>query len=324
MRVTLVVRGHRFTGLTPEGKKVLRWARQILADYENLREDLSGSRLGLEGALRLGVIPAAMPSVSFLSDRFAKAHPKAHIEVHSMTSRMIQRGLDAFELDGGLTYLENEPLANVRRLALYREHYVFATNRTSRHAGCTSITWAEAARERLCLLSEDMQNRRIIDNVAKSIGAPISAGVVSNSFLGVCSHLRHGGWASIVPHTFFYMFGQLPDLIAIDLVEPAHSQAIGTRAVRPRAVLSDGERSLDRHARPRSRARPRGRGYRDLINIPYQSFQDFHLIQDARGAKPVRVRCGRPTTEVALDRMGKRQERGEQDEQGEQEPIASM
>jgi DNA-binding transcriptional LysR family regulator len=93
--------------------------------------------------------------------------------------------------------------------------------------GREAITWAEAASERLCLLSEDMQNRRIINNVAASIGVAITPSVVSNSFLGICSHLRHGEWSSIVPHTFSYVFGDAPDLVAINLTEPVHSQAIG-------------------------------------------------------------------------------------------------
>src|ERR1700689_4870294 len=54
----LVIRSHRFAGLTPEGERVLAWARQILSDYSSLREDLSTLRRGLVGTLRLGVIPA--------------------------------------------------------------------------------------------------------------------------------------------------------------------------------------------------------------------------------------------------------------------------
>ncbi|WP_247893636.1 LysR substrate-binding domain-containing protein [Azospirillum endophyticum] len=74
-----------------------------------------------------------MPAVSYLTARFAAAHPAATVEIRSMTSRAIQQGLDAFELDGGLTYLDNEPLDNVRRMSLYRERYAFATHRTNRH-----------------------------------------------------------------------------------------------------------------------------------------------------------------------------------------------
>jgi DNA-binding transcriptional LysR family regulator len=230
--VRLVVRSHRFVGLTPEGEKLLAWGRQILTDYNSLRDDLTGMRRGLTGTLRLGIVPAAMPAVSLLTARFSSAHPSAAIEVQSMTSRAIQVALDTFEIDGGMTYLENEPLENVRRVPLYRERYVFICNRGHAIAACGTITWKQAAAQRLCLLSEDMQNRRIIDKLTASIGVTIRPEVVSNSFLGVCSHVRHGEWASIVPHTFFYVFGGAPDLVAIDLVEPIHSQSIGL-------VLSD-------------------------------------------------------------------------------------
>jgi DNA-binding transcriptional LysR family regulator len=42
LKIRLVVREHRFIGLTPEGEKVLRWAQQTLSDYDNLRSDLGG------------------------------------------------------------------------------------------------------------------------------------------------------------------------------------------------------------------------------------------------------------------------------------------
>ncbi|MEJ0025021.1 MAG: LysR family transcriptional regulator [Rhizomicrobium sp.] len=227
LEARLVIRNHHFVGLTPEGERVLAWGRQILTDYNSLREDLSRLRKGMVGTLRLGVIPAAMPSVSFLTARFCKDHPAADVEIQSLNSRAIQRGLDAFELDGGITYLENEPLENVRRIPLYREHYVFVTRREHPLAARRTVTWTEAAGEKLCLLSEDMQNRRIITNLLASIGVAISPPIVSNSFLGIYSHLQHGEWSSIVPHTFSYMFGGMRDLVAVDLVEPVHTQSIG-------------------------------------------------------------------------------------------------
>ncbi len=227
LKVQLVIRSHHFIGLTPEGERVLAWGRQILTDYNSLRDDLAQLRRGLAGALRLGVIPAAMPSVSFLTARFCTAHPAANVEIKSLSSRAIQRALDDFELDGGITYLENEPLENVRRVPLYIEHYVLITHRDSPLAHRSTVTWAEAAAEKLCLLSEDMQNRRIINNVFASVGVIPNAPIVSNSFLGVYSHIRNGGWSSIVPHTFAHLFEGPRDLASIALTEPCHSQAIG-------------------------------------------------------------------------------------------------
>ncbi|MGY0711258.1 LysR family transcriptional regulator [Azospirillum argentinense] len=227
LQVPLVLRGQRYLGLTPEGEAVLAWGRQILSDYESLRADLAGLRQGLTGTLRLGVVPAGMPAVSALTARFTAAHPATTVEVRSMTSRAIQQGLDAFELDGGITYLDNEPLDRVRRIPLYRERYAFATHRDNPQAGRRSIGWAEAVTARLCLLHGDMQNRRILNRLAASAGLTLEAGVVSDSFLGVFSHLMQGGWSSIVPQGFARLFGRPADLVLIDLVDPVASQLVG-------------------------------------------------------------------------------------------------
>ena len=227
LQVQLVVRSQRFLGLTVEGEHLLSWARQILTDYDSLREDLSGLRGGLKGTLRLGVIPAAMGAVGFLTSRFCAAHPEAVVEIRSLSSREIQKGLDSFEIEAGLTYLENEPLDRVRRVPLYHEHYILAMRPDHALAGKDRVIWVEASRQRLCLLSPDMQNRRILDNLAASIGLEIRPVVVSNSFLGICAHLRQGTFAGIVPHTFRHLFGGTPDLVMLDLVEPAHRQSVG-------------------------------------------------------------------------------------------------
>jgi DNA-binding transcriptional LysR family regulator len=223
----LVVRDHRYIGLTPEGEKALAWGRQILADYDSLKDDLHGMQTGLTGTLRLGVIPAAMPCVSFLTERICARHSRIQVDIRSMTSRAIQRALDIFEIDGGVTYLDNEPLQNVHRLPLYHERYVFVCRPDHPLASLKTITWSQAVKEPLCLLSEDMQNRRILNTIAASVGLSIVPPVVSNSFLAVCAHLRNGKWCGIVPHTFLYIFGRTSDLAWVDLTEPQQRHAIG-------------------------------------------------------------------------------------------------
>ena len=232
--VRLVIRDHRFVRLTEEGEKLLLWGRQILVDYGSLKDDLAGLRRGLVGTLHLGVIPAAMAAVSFLTSRFTAAHPEANVEIRSMTSRAIERALEAFEIDAGVTYLDNEPLQHVRKVPLYRERYVFVLGAEHLHRRTRRSLGRKPRAKRLCLLSEDMQNRRIINKVAASIGVDIKADVVSNSFLAILSHVRHGEWASIVPHTFGRSVRRRSRLVAVDIIEPSHTQAIGL-------VLSDRE-----------------------------------------------------------------------------------
>ena len=90
---------------------MLDWARRILADTESLEQEASELREGLVGRLRIGAIPVTLPAMALLTDPFAERHPKVTITVLSHTSIDIQRGLDDFSLDAGLTYLDNEPLS---------------------------------------------------------------------------------------------------------------------------------------------------------------------------------------------------------------------
>ena len=223
----LVVRGRRFIDLTPEGRLVLDGARQLLQDEDALLQGLERLRGGLSGVLRLGVIPAAMPVVGMLVEAFCATHPAATVEIRSLSSKAIQSDLHDFELDAGLTYLDNEPLAQVRRTPLYLERYLFATAQGGPLAGRAQISWREAAGQRLCLLSDDMQNRRILDAVFEQQQLEVRPDVVANSFLAVLAQLRTGAWSSIVPHSFGHLFGEQRDIALIPLVEPMHRQSVG-------------------------------------------------------------------------------------------------
>src|SRR3546814_11232637 len=82
---------------------------------------------------------------------------------------------------------------------------VCSSDLNHKYARRKAVSWLEAAGEQLCLLSPDMQNRRIIDRLTSRIGLTVHPAIVSNSFLGVCAHVRQGGWASIVQHSFFHV-----------------------------------------------------------------------------------------------------------------------
>jgi DNA-binding transcriptional LysR family regulator len=225
--VLIAERGQRFLGLTAEGERVLAWAQRVLADYGGLRQELSEMREGLVGRLRLGAIPVTLPIVPLLIAPFAERYPRTDLRIISLTSIAIQRGLDDFELDGGVTYLDNEPLARVRHLPLYRERYVLIVRRDNPLAARDVVTWAEAANLPLCLLTPDMQNRRIIDMHFRDAGAEIHAVVETNSLVTLWSHLRFGPWSSVVPHTFSLLLAARDGLQAVPLIEPDASHLIG-------------------------------------------------------------------------------------------------
>lgn len=223
----LVVRGHRFLGFTEQGERVLGWARQIVADYDNLRQEKSDAAGSLEGTLRVGAIPSATSAAPALLAPFRSRHPDVKVQLLSLSSAAIQRGLDELDLDAGITYLENEPLNRVRRLDLYAERYVFVTRAGEGWARKRSVTWKEVAGEPLCLLTADMQNRRIVDQVLADLGLASQPAIETNSFMSVWAFVRRGPWSSIVPSASFEGLGDAGDLVAVPLVEPEHAQPIG-------------------------------------------------------------------------------------------------
>jgi DNA-binding transcriptional LysR family regulator len=225
--VLLVERGQRFMGLTPEGEKVLEWAKHVIADYEGLQQSLAEMRRGLTGYLKIGAIPVTLPIISLLTTPFAKRHPHTHTVIRSLTSIEIQRGIDDLTLDVGMTYLDNEPLARVRRIQLYSEHYVFLTRMNPSMEGRKTIPWFEAANYPLCLLTSDMQNRRIIDTHFHEAGTEIHAAIETNSLITLWSHLKFGQWSSVVPNSFLSLIGEVEGLISLALVEPDASHAVG-------------------------------------------------------------------------------------------------
>ena len=56
MGVLLVNRGSRFRSFTPEGERVLGWARRIVGDARAMRQELDAVRHGLTGRLRIAAM----------------------------------------------------------------------------------------------------------------------------------------------------------------------------------------------------------------------------------------------------------------------------
>ena len=195
--VQLVFRGSRFQGLTPEGDRVLDWARRIVGDMRALRDEMRSARSGLSGNLRIGVIPTAMPRIAELTGPFLKRHPNAGVSILSRSSDEIRDQIEALELDAGVTYLDSEPLGRVQVLPLYRETYCLI----SRDEDRGPVGWAEAARRPLCLLTPDMQNRRIVTRHLVEAGADAMPRVESTSMLAILSHVATGDWAAILPRS---------------------------------------------------------------------------------------------------------------------------
>ncbi len=225
--VQLVRRGSRFGGLTPEGQRALVWARRIVGDARRFREEMRAAREGLAGHLRLAVIPTALTWASRLAARHAAQHPKVEFTILSRNSGDILAMLENFEADAGLSYLDNEPLGRVTTVPLYRENYTAVCAADHPLAAKDALDWADLAQARLCLLTPDMQNRRIINRAFMEAGIEPAARMESNSTLVLASHVASGGWVTVLPGDVAEFFAGGKGLRMVPIRQSAPGPTVG-------------------------------------------------------------------------------------------------
>ena len=228
--IPIVERGQRYQGLTPEGEKVLKWAQVILKNWQSMQEELGHLKnhdTGLTGRLVLGGIPSALPMIPLLTKKIRKAHPGIDFTVLSQSSEEILRGIADFSVDVGITYLDSEPIEGMLATPLYIERYCLFVPEGHPLGERKSVTWREAANEPLCLLTNNMQNRRIIDRAFEKAKCHPSPRLETNSVINLCSNVRLMGLASVMPQYILDVLGNMSGVKAIPLDEPTVEHSVG-------------------------------------------------------------------------------------------------
>ena len=224
----LVRRSSRFQGFTPEGERVLDWATRIVGDAHALRDEARALRKGFTGELRIASIPTALPYLPRLTTLYRLLHPEVRITILSRSSIEILDMLGTLEADVGVTYLDNETIGRLRSVPLYSESYRLLTTETGPMSQRRHVTWAEASTLSLCLLTPDMQNRRIIDRLLTPVGtAPRPCMMESDSVISLITHVAEGEWVTIVSDAIARSIATMPRLRAIPIIKPDAAFTVG-------------------------------------------------------------------------------------------------
>jgi len=224
--VMIVRRGRRFEGFTEEGARVVRWAHRILAERDALLADIDRMHGGITAAVRIGAVPTAIPATPLITQHFSLRNPMAGVQIEALSSREIARRLAEFELDAGVTYLDDETPPGVRRVELYRERHLLLLDAAHPTAAAETVEWEAAAQLPLCVLTTEMRNRRILDATMASVGERIRPAIETDNVGALYAYVATRQLPSIVAHTWLHAFG-VPDGMC---VRPL-------REIRPRPVV---------------------------------------------------------------------------------------
>ncbi|MBM7417352.1 DNA-binding transcriptional LysR family regulator [Rhodococcus sp. PvP016] len=252
--VPLIERGHKFEGLTAEGAQIVRWAETILDNQKSLRHTAASLRSGVTGMLRLGVVPTASVAAADITAPLSLRHPLIHVRIHGdLSSRDIETRLNRFELEGGITYVDDGDASRHRIFPLYRERYALLTADDPNMPRGSTASWSDAATLPMCTLPSNMRVRRILDETFARHGASPVAHIETDSLASLYAHVKTGRWVSVVPRRWVEVLGDPPGTRSTPLEDtldlPAPMIGLITRAEAPSVVteaLQEVAATLDR------------------------------------------------------------------------------
>ncbi len=229
----IVKRGRNFEGFTEEGARVLASAQRMLQERESLRQELKSGIGKPQGRLSIGAVPTAMPIAARFSAMLQARYPGISPVVRSMSSNELETGLESLSLDIGLGYTDrlrvSEP--RMRQIPQYTEHYFFVRKASSATNAALQIgqkiTWAEAAKHPLCLLTREMHNRTIVDRAFNDAGLVVKPVMETNSILALALSVAEGDVCTVMPGALVSAVRSYQSLEALPLISPEVRTTIG-------------------------------------------------------------------------------------------------
>lgn len=239
--VVIVLRGQRFEGFTDEGARVVTWAHRIIAERDELLADIERMRGRLSTTARIGAIPTSVPATALLTATFLRDNPAAAVRVEALSSREIARRLADFEIDAGLTYLDEETPPGCSHLPLYRERYVLLAPADDPVVSQPQVEWAQAAAMRLCALTSEMRNRRILDAHMAAVGAQLQPVVEADTVGALYAHLVTMPLATVASHAWLHAFGVPAGLAVRPMADIGTAPTVGLIVLRrePNSIAAE-------------------------------------------------------------------------------------
>jgi DNA-binding transcriptional LysR family regulator len=195
--ITIIKRTRTFQGITPEGERVILWARQMLGSLDGLRQEADLVRSVPRGHLAIGVIPTAIHAATLLSAEYRQILPQLTLEVMSLSTPVILQQLKEQDLHLGLLYDRSMVDEAYDVLPLFSERYVLVAGEQASLS--RQLSWAEVAELPLCLLSRDMQNRQMLDEIFRKLMATPNVVLETNAIPVLLAESLSGRAFSVMP-----------------------------------------------------------------------------------------------------------------------------
>lgn len=197
----LFQRGRAGAKITPVGEEIVRRARQILHEHQDLRAAVQGGGI-FQGRLRLGVLPSIGPYLlPGVVQRLHREHPSFRLIVREESTRDLNEGLRSGRLDMIISTPEDHPGAQMAHL--FTEHLwaaVALDHPLSRDK--RPITLSDLKGQTLLTLGSKHRLSHIVAGLAASAGGRVSDEYEGTSLDAIRLMAATGAGIAILPSIY--------------------------------------------------------------------------------------------------------------------------
>nr|WP_255697847.1 MULTISPECIES: LysR family transcriptional regulator [unclassified Pantoea] len=172
--LSLINRSNNFDGFTPEGERVLTWAREIVSVYQGLKLEVESLKHGVNGTLRLGVMPQCSVALPVLLKAVEGRYPQLDYRITAMSADRLLEALNSHTVDGGIGFFELTSLRELHfQTALLNDRGVeaiFHPDVFPALAAQSTLTLSALAAHPLCLAEQTRYFRRYLDSQLRETG----------------------------------------------------------------------------------------------------------------------------------------------------------
>ena len=222
----LFKRNTRRVELTQEGKSLIPYARKLLANWEDMENDVKQRFKLNRGTLNIASMPfvthAILPEVI---QTFSNAHPNLSFSIHDIPNeKIIENVLDGiFEL--GICF---QPILNeqVEFKALFDEDFLALIPKTHPLASKKSITWQELYANPFITLQHPSIVRYLLEQNASRLGLVLDLKVECHQISTFSSFVALGIGVSAIPRHFQHSIDKEHNVL-LEIENSQVHQAVG-------------------------------------------------------------------------------------------------
>lgn len=115
LETTLLIRNAHKTELTESGRLFLQNAKELIASYDKILDDLKESKNTAYRSLKFEVCGVTMdaPELGIFLDLYNRRHPQAYLELLSDTAYNIKEGLNSGSIDIAVAYGDKNAFSDI-------------------------------------------------------------------------------------------------------------------------------------------------------------------------------------------------------------------